>query len=129
METIKYTTKVVRGYWCENDGQKKLIITEKGFNRCLQISLNDEIVYRSSLHHPESNIFRVFKGHEFLVLPNSDDVYVKLINNEIEIKSGLNIKELDEKFNTLLRDLTIEDFESWLAMDKERSKSNLDGNR
>lgn len=57
------------------------VYSETGFGRELQI-LNDEgqVIWKSGSNHPQSNIYTVFNGFEFMAPSGSFDVYVKLEN-------------------------------------------------
>lgn len=112
METNTYSLKVVNGYKVysktgEIIGEE---YTDRGFSRGLLIYEGDTIIHSSGLGHPERQITTNFKNREFLVLPNSDEVYIKTINNEVDLGIGLNYEELSIKFDQLLKDVTKQDF-------------------
>lgn len=121
MKTKKYRGDVVRCYRMD-DGE--IVYSETGFNR--QLIIADEIgniVHKSDICHPESNIRTVFKNRELFVLSGSTDVYIKTIDNNFDIKTGLNYKELSAKFDKLLKDITKEDFEDFLLKYKDENNN------
>jgi len=119
METKRYRADVLK---CFKNDDGETIYTEYGFNRQL-IIVNEigEIVHKSEVHHPDSDIITHFKGKEFLVFSGSTDVYIKTIDNHFDIKTGLNYKELSAKFDKLLKDITKEDFEDFLLKYKDEN--------
>ena len=113
METKRYRADIEK---CFKNDDGETIYTEYGFNRQL-IIVNEigEIVHKSEVYHPDSDITTHFKGKEFLARRGSKDVYIKTIDNHFDINVGLNYEELSAKFDELLKDITKEDFENFLA--------------
>lgn len=73
---MKLNAKIVK---CDKPSGSELKYSDSGFLRELQI-LNDEnqVIWKSGGHHPESDITVGFNGFEFMAPAGRRDVYVKL---------------------------------------------------